>query len=226
MFRAEPGGEDGGMVPVILRDQRAGHILGDVNAAVALGVYADNCSACRSRAAFRIAGSSFPRLEALRRIPRQAFGLKKYVSGTFSSKICDKKDSCPALGNTPELSVEKPVSHAPSVSQVHVGVGPSVFTRRRHLGGRLFNADDRFEDRLEVCAAVAAEGAGHVLPDDVSRFISIGFLPHFFHDADRFMEQAGAFAIQPGPLARDGHILARAAEGDDVHGRQFRTAQF
>ena len=146
MLRAEPCRQHSRVVAMVLRHQRPGHVIGDVHAAVALGIYADNSAACRSSAAFRIPGSSFPRLEALRRIPRQAFGLKEYVSGTFSSKICDKKDSCPALGNTPELSVEKPVCHGPSVSQVHVGIGPAVFTRRRHLAGRLFDADDLFED--------------------------------------------------------------------------------
>ena len=52
------------------------------------------------------------------------------------------------------LRIESAVRNAPSLSHVNVGVGPAVFLRHRHLGPRLDDADDRFEDRFEVEAPV------------------------------------------------------------------------
>ena len=39
-------------------------------------------------------------------------------------------------------------------TDMNVGVGLAVFLRHRHLGPRLDDADDRFEDRFEVEAPV------------------------------------------------------------------------
>ena len=57
--------------------ESGGHLLGHIHPLPALVVQADSsAAACRSSAAFSTGGSSLPRTEALRRIPRHAFGLK------------------------------------------------------------------------------------------------------------------------------------------------------
>ncbi len=137
------------------RPESAGDIVRHIHAVAALVVQAD--AACRSNASRSTSGSSLPRAEALRSIPRQAFGLKKYVEGTPACKICDKVDAFSSLGDSPELSIENAVSNAPSVSHVAVGIGPSCFFRYRHLGVRLDNTDDRFEDGFEVETTVGTE---------------------------------------------------------------------
>ena len=145
-----------------LRPEGAGHLLRDVHAAPALVIQAD--PACSSSASRRIAGSSLPRAEARRRIPRQALGLKEYPSGASACKISDKVTAASSLGDSPMLRIKSSVRNAPSVSHVNVGVGPSVFLRHRHRGPRLCDTDDRIEDRLEVEALIRAEG-----PDNVMR---------------------------------------------------------
>ena len=65
---------DAGWMSMLLGAEGSGHPLGNVHPTAALVVQAD--AACRSKASRRISGSSLPRAEALRRIPRQAFGLK------------------------------------------------------------------------------------------------------------------------------------------------------
>jgi hypothetical protein len=57
------------------------------------------------------AGRPFPRFSARRRIPAQAFGLKKNRCGTLpeSSSMSDNKHTAAALGHAEELSVKNPV---------------------------------------------------------------------------------------------------------------------
>ena len=83
VLRGETGRlKDSGMVAVILRHQRSGLLLGHGDAAAPLRVYTEDSTsivsppACRSSAFLSTSGSSFPRTEALRSIPRHAFGLK------------------------------------------------------------------------------------------------------------------------------------------------------
>ena len=52
------------------------------------------------------------------------------------------------------MRVKSAVRNAPLLSHVQVGVGPEVFFRHRHLGARLLDPDDRFEDGFEVLALV------------------------------------------------------------------------
>ena len=59
---------------MILGAKRSRYILGYIYALTALVVQAD--CACLSSAFFSSSGNSFPRAEALWRIPRHAFGLK------------------------------------------------------------------------------------------------------------------------------------------------------
>jgi hypothetical protein len=60
----------------------------------------------RRKASSSIFGSVLPRFAARRKIPAQAFGLKKYLSGTAPvSKISDNEDATTALGDSEKLCV-------------------------------------------------------------------------------------------------------------------------
>ena len=106
MLRTETCRQYSGRMAVILRPESSGHIFGHIHPFSALVVQAQ--AAWRSRAFFSRTGSSLPRAEALRSIPRQAFGLKEYFSGTLACKICDKVDALSALGHSPVLSIKYP----------------------------------------------------------------------------------------------------------------------
>ena len=74
MFRTEARRLQYAWRMMCLCTEGAGHFLRHVHPAPALVVQAD--AACRSNAIRSTSGSSLPRTEALRRIPRHAFGLK------------------------------------------------------------------------------------------------------------------------------------------------------
>ena len=115
------------------------------------------------------------------------------------------------------LRVKSAVRNAPLLSHVQVGVGPEVFLRHRHLGARLLDPDDRFEDGLEVLSVIGAERAGDVLPYDVSWIFAMGGIPHFLNDADGLVKEDGLLPVQAGPPSGDAHVGTGGAEGDDVH---------
>jgi len=55
-------------------------------------------------------GNAFPRLSARRRIPAQAFALKKNRCGTLpTSSVCDNEYTAASLGHSEILSVKKSV---------------------------------------------------------------------------------------------------------------------
>src|SRR4051812_31078015 len=59
-------------------------------------------SATADNARCNVGGKSFPRLSARRRIPRQAFALKKYCGGTSPvSRISDNEDTPSSLRDSP-----------------------------------------------------------------------------------------------------------------------------
>ena len=60
------------------------------------------------RAACKAGGNSRPRFSALRRIPRAAFGLKKYRSDTLLCRTADKEHAAAALGDSEMLAVQNP----------------------------------------------------------------------------------------------------------------------
>jgi hypothetical protein len=66
--------------------------------------------ATASSAILKGSGNSLPRFSARRRIPRQAFALKKYRCGTSPvSKTSDNEHTPAPLGNSEELSVQHSV---------------------------------------------------------------------------------------------------------------------
>ena len=77
VFGAKTCGFQNARRVMCLCTESGGHLLGHIHPLPALIVQADSsAAACRSSAAFSTGGSSLPRTEALRRIPRHAFGLK------------------------------------------------------------------------------------------------------------------------------------------------------
>ena len=174
-------------------------------------------SICCRRASSNMGGSSFPRRSALRKIPSQAFALKKYFSGTLASKICDKVDSTAALGDAPVLSVHCAPGKAPTISHDASFFGPLPFRRLRNNSLGVCDFCELSEDGFEVLSFVGAERSGDILPNSESWVFSTTFLPHFFDDPHGFHEQAASCCLfiailcvfQSGALAGHTQILAR-----------------
>jgi hypothetical protein len=99
-------------------------------AAVAVEVRPEPATACRARA--NCWGNSFPRLSARRRMPLQAFALKKYRCGTSPvSKMSDNEHTPSSLRDSPSKAVHShvlSVKHSPA--RTHTRVRPSL--RGRH----------------------------------------------------------------------------------------------
>jgi len=78
---------------------------------VEFGVGAEAATASSARR--KAWGRSLPHLSARRRIPAQAFGLKKNRSGTVPvSKVADNEHTAASLGHSEILSVQDSVAHA------------------------------------------------------------------------------------------------------------------
>ena len=145
-----------------------------------------------SKASFSIAGSCFPRFSALRRMPSAAFGLKKYFSGAFTSKIADKVHSLSTLGYSPVLSVIDTPGNAVAVSHDASGREPFEFValslRSRNMNSGFFDLTERLEDGLEVCSLVTAESSGDIFPDCESGVFSVCRISHLPYHSYCFEE--------------------------------------
>ena len=107
------------------------------------------------RASLNISGSVFPRFSARLRIPAHALGLKQYFSGAFRSKICDKVDSLPSLGDSPKLSVIHTPGNAVAISHdapSRLPLPPIRRSRYRNCG--IADFAERLEDGVEVSSLV------------------------------------------------------------------------
>ena len=71
-------------------------------------------------------GNSRPRFSARRRMPRHAFGLKKYRGGidAVSSTEANDEHAAPSLGQSEVLSIENPPASGASGSNDHTRVCP------------------------------------------------------------------------------------------------------
>ena len=223
VFRAESccGFHHAGRVTVCFRTKSCGYIVRYFYGLSTLVVQAD--CACRSRAAFSSGGSSLPRLEALCRIPRQAFGLKQYFSGAFAIKICDKEDAFSSLGDSPVLCVKHSPGDGETVCQYLSCVCPFFTSRNRN--GFVLDPAQAFKDCSEVLAFVGTERSVDVFPDRKSRIFAIGRTPHFFYNSDRLIEQARPRTVKTAAFSGNAHVLTRAAECDYIHRRQISTVQ-
>lgn len=132
--------------------------------------------------------SSFPRFAARRRIPRQAFALKKYRCGTLpeSSRMCDKEDSAAALWNSEVLSVKNAVGEPiPELSQ-------------------------RPEEGAKVLSSVGGQDAGHVLPNDPAGAYSAS-------KREELQGQVAARVVQAESFPGDGEGLAGGSSDKNIN---------
>ena len=123
------------------------------------------------------------------------------------------------------MRVKNAVRQAPTVSDVTVGIGPSILRNIRHNGCRLDDFDDFFEDDAPVVSFRAAEGSGHIFVNCKTGVFSICCFPHFLNNSHGLHKQATScgFFIAQTFVAKSctstGHaeILARRSETDDVN---------
>ena len=102
--------------------------------------------ATRSNAIRSKGGNTLARFAARRRIPAQAFALKKYRCGTTPvSKMSNNEDATAPLGHSEELSVQ----HSP--------------------GATIPEFCQRSDDGAKVAPAVRGQNTGDVFPDDPPR---------------------------------------------------------
>jgi len=102
------------------------------------------CATC-SKASRKALGNSRPRFSARRRIPRHAFGLKKYFGWTWGSKMADKEHALPSLRQAGVLCIQ----HRP-----------------RHTVPELIQ---RGKDDAEVPAPMGREQSGNILQEKPTR---------------------------------------------------------
>jgi len=131
-------------------------------------------------------GNALARFAARRRIPAQAFALKKYRRGTPpASKMSDNEDATAALRDSEELSVQ----HSP--------------------GATIPEFRQRPEDGSKVPATVRRQNAGDVFPDNPPR-------PQSASKAAKLDGQVATRIIQSTSSSGDGEGLARSPSGQNV----------
>jgi hypothetical protein len=54
---------------------------------------------------------------------------------------------------------------------------------------------------------------------------SVTFISHLLYDPHRLKEEAAALSLKSGSAARSRKVLARAAEGHDIHRRKLRAVK-
>lgn len=161
-----------------------------------------------SRACFRRGSNGFPRSSDLLKIPLQAVTLKKYLSGTLSSKIENKEHTLASLGDSPKLSVKSSPSDRGMISHDEPPFRPflpsrSVFLKSRNAIASFADLPERFEDCSEVFALCRAKSSVNILPNCDLWVSSIGGTPHFRYNSHRFKKEAGLFSGQPLPVTGD-----------------------
>ena len=106
--------------------------------------------ACILHAVSSSCGRGLPRSLLLRRIPRQAFLVKKYLDGAAASKICDKEQSTTFLGHSEVFRIPGDPSHTGSYSQHGPSIFPAPGRRSNNMKVWFFNLEERLENRLEI----------------------------------------------------------------------------
>jgi hypothetical protein len=127
-------------------------------------------------------------------MPTAARGLKQYRCGTLSSKIRDNEHSAASLGDSEVSSIKS---------------SPANVTRPEFVKAT--------EDCCEISATVGGKKPRHVFEHSKSR-------SQFVNDSYGLMEQPAPSPGQALALPGNRQVLARAAEGDDIHGREVVPA--
>jgi hypothetical protein len=151
------------------------------------GISIASVAAAAFKAACNWSGNSFPRFSARRRIPAQAFGLKKYRCGRSPvSKISDNEDATAPLWNSEVLSVKNPVGEPiPEFCQEP-------------------------EEGTKIPSSVRRQDAGDILPNHPTG-------PDAANHAKADEGHVAARVIQAETLAGDAERLAGRPEDDEIN---------
>jgi hypothetical protein len=141
---------------------------------ITLCVCSESATALSARC--KSSGNFFPRFSARRRMPRQAFGLKKYRCGTGpASKISDNEHTPSSLGNRSGMAVHShklSVKHSPCVPIPEFAQAP--------------------EKGSKIPSSVRRQDAGDVLPYQPAGAISFSNGKIGEHEASSRVSQAFA----------------------------------
>ena len=148
------------------------------------------------RAAFSKGGSSLPRRSARLKIPAQAFGDKEYLSGAFSCKIADKKQTPAPLCCSEILGIVHTPSESNASASYHSGVCP--LSRSRHWN---FALCERRQHSLIVASSPGTCCTWDIFPEREFGVLPICRFPHFINNADGLHKEAA-------PLVREAPSLA------------------
>jgi hypothetical protein len=153
-------------------------------AGLGLGVVA----ATRSNAMRSKGGNTLARFSARRKIPAQAFALKKYRRGSLpASKMSDNEDAAAALGHSEELSVQNSVRDP------------------------IPEFDQRPEHGSKCPSRVNRQDAGDVFPDDPAGAQALS-------QSEKLQREVATRVIQSEPLAGAGEWLTRSASDAKING--------
>ena len=83
--------------------------------------------------------------------------------------------------------------------------------------GKISEVQKFVENNFKILSAMRRQRTRHIFPNDKARIPSACGRQHFPDDPDCFIEQAASVAAQSFALSRNAQVLARRAEGDDVH---------
>ena len=140
-----------------------------------------------ARARDKASGNVFPRLSARRRIPAQAFALKKYRCGTSPvSSVSNNEHTSAALGDSKPLSVQYPVRDPiPEFAQ-------------------------RPEEGAKIPSSCTRQDTGDVFPDDPGR-------PQHSSKLEESEGQVATRIVQPSTESGDGEGLAGGSSHEKVN---------
>ena len=149
-------------------------------------------------------------------MPFSAVTLKSDHRGGFSTSIADSIYSSATVGDSPVLSVDNSIGN----SSVGHSFRPFSMLANRLIcstSGKISEVQKFVENNFKILSAMRRQRTRHIFPNDKARIPSACGRQHFPDDPDCFIEQAASVAAQSFALSRNAQVLARRAEGDDVH---------
>jgi hypothetical protein len=162
-------------------------------------------AACPSSAWRNAGGNSRPLFAARRRIPRAAFGLKKYLGGTAPpSRIADKEHTPAPLGNSEILSVKHAPAGAADGADADPGASPAAGRDGRRPAG------EASEDGGEVGPPVLGEKTRDVLEQNPTGSERIS-------DSGEVKEQTASLSIQASTASSHAPVLTRDSTDHKVN---------
>jgi len=156
---------------------------------------------------------------ARRRIPLQAFGLKKYRGPTSPvSKICESEQTLAPLGQSEVLRIQGAPFDEPFRANRSAGIWPPASRCVK------FGPNHVSNHASKIASALVAVEAGDVLDEKPSESAVLAGVANKSHCVEKEPgSRALAMVFQPPPLAGHAHILAREAADDQVDVTQTRN---